>query len=483
MSHLKFFAYFLLLCLGLVGCLPESTDQITVEVTREQPTVTISETETAVPIQPTTAAATAEPSPLPLPTPTAVPTEAPPLPDPPAREEVDNLTAVSAEAIAYVQNDQLFIRTLPDGDTVPVHTEPCPEGSYCSLSYLKWSPDGQYLLYTYYDGGSSSLRVSDLQGNGQIIEAVANIRPGAWSPDGRSIAYMIQTDTPAETTEESYLAGWVFEVWIVSVAEDGRLVAPQLVGSWQNSGDGCGGGGRSTSEVLYENEGGTPYGYKMGVTEWTAQNILLFNLNCTNIGLGRFDMSSGTELSSFDQPLRNLVLNASGDRWYAVTGNAWDRENPENNLLVTGTPDSTEITVIPTSAKVELAFVGQTSGALYYTERNPLGRESDDNRGLYFAYYESALWRIQPDGSGEERLLFGEDAQAYAQLAETAVGDLIFVLVENERPLAEAAQFVAGNPDTLQAYYPQRHIMQLSASGGEPTQILSNAGQPTLNLP
>ncbi|MCA9944599.1 MAG: PD40 domain-containing protein, partial [Anaerolineales bacterium] len=438
--------------------------------------------------EPTAELATIEPTLGPIeatPTPTVPPepTDAPQLPEPPVRENVDDLTAVSANTIAYVQDNQLFIRSLPDGDTVSVPTEPCPEGSYCSLNYLKWSPDGQFLLYTYYDGGNSSLRLSDRQGNVQIIEKVAFIRPGAWSPDGRTIAYMVQTDTPAETTEESFLAGWVYEVWAVSVAEDGSLGAPQLVGPWQNPGDGCGGGGRSLSEVLYENEGGTPYGYKMGVTEWTAQNILLFNLNCTNIGLGRFDMTSGTELPGFDQPLRNLVLNASGDRWYAVTGNAWDRESSDSNQLVTGTADSTDVTVIPTSAKVELVFVGQSSGSLYYTERNPLGRESDDTRGLYFAYYESALWRIQPDGSGEERLLFGEDVQAYAQVTETAVNDLIFVQVENERPLAEAAQFVEGNPDTLQAYTPQRHIMQLPASGGEPAMMLSNAGQPTLALP
>ena len=481
MKRLLFVACFILFV--LVGCTAVSNEPAIAPANESAVEATVAPT-----IEPTVEQATIEPTlalveAIPTPTVPPEPTEAVPLPEPPVREDVDNLTAVSADAIAYIQNEQLFIQTLPDGDTVPVHTEPCPEGSYCSLSYLKWSPDGQYLLYTYYNGASSSLRVSDLQGNRQTIEAVANIRPGAWSPDGRTIAYMVQTDTPAETTEESFLAGWVFEVWTVPVVEDGRLGTPQLVGSWQNSGDGCGGGGRSASEVLYENEGGTPYGYKMSVTEWTAQNILLFNLDCTNIGLGRFDMTAGTQLPGFDQPLRNLVLNNSGDRWYAVTGNAWDRDNPDNNQLVTGTPDSTEITVIPTSAKVELLFVGQTSGSLYYTERNPLGRESYDERGLYFAYYESALWRIQPDGTGEERLLFGEDVQAYAQVEETIDGDLIFVLVENERPLAEAAQFVEGNPDTLQAYYPQRHIMQLSANGGEPTMILSNAGQPALFLP
>jgi hypothetical protein len=272
-------------------------------------------------------------------------------------------------------------------------------------------------------------------------------------------------------------------VWTAPAAEDGTVGAPELAGTWKQIGDGSGGGGRSNSEVLYENEGGTAYGYRMGVIEWSAQDILLYNLNCTNIGIGRFDMTTGTELPGFDQPLRNLVLNNSGDRWYAATGYAWDHENPDDNLLVTGTPDSTEITVIPTSAKVELVFVGQTSGSLYYTERNQLERESLDNIGLNFGFFESALWHIQPDGSGEEQLLFGEDVQAYAQVAETAVGDLLFVLVENDRPLFAAAQFHELDEEALLAYHPARHIMQLLTSGGEPVTVLSNAGQPALALP
>ncbi len=476
-------ACFILLGLWLVSCTAVS-DQPTIEPAIESATAPTTEpTLETVTVEPTSEPAEPTAVPTPLPSPTAVPTEAPQLPDPPVREDVDNVTAVAADAIAYVQNEQIFIRTLPDGNIVPIHTETCPEGSYCSPAYLKWSPDRQLLLFYYYDGGKSSLRVSDKEGNVQIIEDVAFVRPGAWSPDGRTIAYFKETDTYFEAQDSEHPGGRFMEVWTVSVAEDGTVGTPQLAGTWRQIGDGCGGGGRSASEVLYENEGGTPYGYLMGVTEWTPQNILLYNLICNNIGIGRFDMSTGTELPGFDQPLRNLVLNASGDRWYAATGYAWERDNPAYNQLVTGTPDSTEITVIPTSAKVELVFVGQTSGALYYTERNPLERESNDNRGLYFAYYESALWRIQPDGSGEERLLSGEDVQAYAQVKETAVGDLIFVLVENERPLAEAAQFVEGNPDTLQAYYPQRHIMQLPASDGEPIMILSNAGQPALALP
>lgn len=422
---------------------------------------------------------TAVPTPMPPPTEAPVPTASAPLPEPPVRETVDDVTAVTGEAIAYVQDEQIFIRSLPDGDPVPVQNEPCPEGSYCVLAYLKWSPDGQWLLYYHYDGMNSSLRVSDRQGNVQIIEDAAFVRPGDWSPDGQTIVYMQETETYLEA-DDITPGGRLMEVWTAALAEDGALQTPQLVGSWRQIGDGCGGGGRSPSEVLYENEGGTSYGYRMGVTEWAAQDVLLFNLICTNIGMGRFDMQSGSELPGFDLPLRNLVLNAAGDRWYAVSGNAWDRENEENNQLVTGTPDATEITVIPTRAKVELVFVGPVSGSLYYTERNPLTREDVAERGLYFGFYESALWRMQPDGSGEERLLEGADDHAYAQVTETAVGDLLFVLVENDRPLLAAAQDDRIDDAALEAFMPQRHIMQLPAAGGEPQPVLSNAGQPAL---
>ena len=160
MKRLLFVACFILF--GLAGCTAVSSEpaiESTVATVTEPTLETIIIEPTPVPAEPTAV-------PTPPPSPTAVPTEAPQPPAPPVREDVDNLTAVSANAIAYVQNEQIFIRTLPDGNTVPVHTEPCPEGSYCSLDYLKWSPDGQFLLYTYYDGQSnSSLRLSDLQGN------------------------------------------------------------------------------------------------------------------------------------------------------------------------------------------------------------------------------------------------------------------------------------------------------------------------------
>ena len=462
MKHPLFVISFFLLCFALFGCLSESAvEQVTV-ATRLQLTQT----------------AVITPAPLP----TAVPTEIVP-PAPPERTLVDNLTAVSADAIAYVQDKQLFIRILPNGNSVLVQEDNCPENRYCIIHYLKWSPDRQFLLFYYHDAadGLSSLHISDRQGNVQTIADVAPFRPGAWSPNGRSIAFMRQTGIRVENIDNE-MSGWRYEVWTISFNEDGVLGTAQLVGPWTQMGDGCGGGGRSQSENLYENEGGTSYGYLMGVMEWTPQNILLYTTNCENNDIGRYDLTTQAELPSFDRPLRNLVLNNSGDRWYAITGRAWVQE-PGSHELVTGTPDSTEVTLIPTSAAVELLFLGRVSGTLYYTERTALGREEMRERNLFFAFYQAALWRIQPDGSGEEQLWLDEADHAYAQVAETAVGDILFVRVENERPLYNAGQLSSLTNEQLEAYYPQRHIVQIAAISGEQTTILSNAGQPTVAIP
>ena len=46
-------------------------------------------------------------------------------------------------------------------------------------------------------------------------------------------------------------------------------------------GEGCGGGGRSPSAVVYEAEGGFAYGYLAGIVEWADGDILLYSDNCT----------------------------------------------------------------------------------------------------------------------------------------------------------------------------------------------------------
>jgi hypothetical protein len=309
-----------------------------------------------------------------------------------------------------------------------------------------------------------------------ISDDIAFVRPAAWSPDGRTIAFLRATETYTEGSETE-MPTQLHEVWTAAVGEDGTVGELQRVGNVNMMPPGCGGGGRSQSEVLYENEGGTAYGYLMGVTEWSASGILLYTTNCTNIGIGRFDLNSGTELEPLAGELRNLVLNDTRARWYAVSGPYWSEEAADHQIA-TGTPESPAVETIATSEPVELVFYGQASGRLYYTVRQLSERVEITDRGLFFAFYHSALWAINPDGSGETMLYQAED-QAFASVSERPDGSILFTRVENDRPLYEAAQ--DATITDLSPYSPQRHIMQIAPAGGEPTVLIEDAGQPAVS--
>jgi hypothetical protein len=386
--------------------------------------------------------------------------------------EIVESDAASDGTLAYIQDKALIIQH-PDGERITV--EPCPQDAYCITQFLKWSPDGQHLLYYYYDGENDSLRLADPLGQVQVVaDDVAFVMPGDWSPDGQAVVFLRPTDEHIEGSETTP-PFHVHELWRAVLDASGVVQELQLVGSTNRLEDGCGGGGRSASEVLYENEGGTAYGYLMGVMEWTASGTLLYTNNCTNIGINRFDMNSAEDLPPFEVELRNLITDESSSKWFAITGPTWSTET-ESHQIAVGNPEETAVTIVPTSNPVELLFYGSQSGKLYYTTREFVESAEITAIGAYFHFFKSGLWQINQDGSEETLLWQGED-QGYAQVSETADGDILFVLVENDRPLYEALQNGSATMDEMGEYAPQRHIIRLTVDGELRTGV-NNAGQP-----
>lgn len=418
------------------------------------------------------------------------PTDAPPTPlidaataGPRPTPTTALITPSTDGYFAYVQDQNLYIQDLAK-KSEPVWVDDCPANDYCRILFLKWSPDGRTLLY--YHTTNNEIRLVNWQGHRQTVAQNADfVRPAAWSPDGQRLAYFHPTTETVEKTWVDIASSQtltvplpVMEVYTVSVNDDGSWGEPQLNGTLTVDPPGCGGGGRSPSEELYEAEGGTAYGYLMGVLEWTAQDILLYTTNCTNLGIGRYDLTTSTQLEPFAELISSLVLTPDKSRWVAVSGYAWSTTT-EGRQLVTGDPTNTAVTIIPITHPVEMVFVGQHTGSLYYTSRQQTAEHAlTDGSGLSFRFYDTTLWRLNADGSGETAVTQAAD-HAFAHVQELADGSLLFVRIENDNPLYEAIQ--GGLPTGQWSdYYPQRHIVWLMPGSSDRIPFVDNAGSPAV---
>ena len=177
--------------------------------------------------------------------------------------------------------------------------------------------------------------------------------------------------------------------------------------------------------------------------------------------------------------MHSLVLDATGRRWFAVTGNSrYGGDIFPENQLVNGVSEETSYEMIDTAVPVELVFVGQFSGRLYYTSRVETDAkyladlEKSRLVASYFNFYHTQLWTIQPDGS-DERLLWESDDHAFVRVTETPDGDIFFLLIENDDALYEA--IVAGVPeDALPDYFPHVNLMRLSPGAAAPEILLAD---------
>lgn len=439
MSQLQKFLVALLFTFSIlgVGCAPNQTA-----------------VETAVSITPTDPA-----DPLPTnPSPTAQPTT----------DEND------AGAIAYVQNNTLYIQ---NSGQAPLSVDACPPGTVrCVFHYLKWSPNNQHLLYYYHDdSGTGALHLADRQGNRQAVDqAVQFVMPGDWSPDGQGLIFLGEGSliVGSEGTPNKSL----HEVWTAVLDSSGQLQPAKSIGQAERLGDGCGGGGRSASQELYEREGGTAYGYLMSVVEWTAPDILIYTTGCDNQTVGRFDIQSGVQLPPFDRAVRNLVLTNDHNQWFGIGGPSWSAD-PVDHQIVQGVAGKTAVTPIPTSQPAELVFYGSVSDTLYYTTLTTVETHSDLPSGDNFSFNTVSLWQLNLDGSSET-MRWQSDDHAIAQLSELANGEPIFVRIENDRDLYEKLlEDTTQTASDLPAFLPRRHIYRLAANGTlQP--LIDDAGNP-----
>lgn len=482
---LRFGSVFLVLLVVITAC-NVSRDLTESPTNTPEPTEAATETPSST-LTPVTPASNPTDTPLPTPSFTPTPTGVFIHDEPIIFEklpDVDPLTLdldATSGLIAYQQDRQLW---LNNGDLtgVPAKVTACGELDnymFC-LPQIHWSPDEAHFYYQTAVNYQHQLIISDLQGQQQgFSTSTTPYRDPVWSPDGRQLILFIDTNRPwgdhLNGDMRANEFGFVKEVWQLQIDEDGIWSAPQKLTEIEAPGIGCGGGGRSYSDYLYESQ----YGFTLGLNAaqkmfWTADDVIIYHLACDGTmsqGFGRYDVNANQQLEPYPGHLHGLTLDSSGSRWYAITGSESDDISLPENQLVTGTAADISYEWIETAVSVEMVFVGAHSGRLYYTarellEHKDLTEQVDDYGEPYFNFYHTQLWTIQPDGS-DERLLWESADHSYSRIAEASDGDVLFVLIENDVVLYEA--MLAGiSKEEREPYLPHTHVMRLSTNSAEP---------------
>jgi hypothetical protein len=376
--------------------------------------------------------------------------------------------------VAFVHEQTLSIH--PGDHAVTV--EDCTIG--CHVYYLTWSPDGKRLAYFYRPATAAAtfeIRLTDLTGQVQTVATnVGWITPPAWSPQGERLAYLVATD---RYVVQDDIPRYLLDVWTTAVLANGTITDTRKHGEVSIGGD-CGGGGRSESALLYETEGGLAYGgYLAGTLAWTADDLLLYSNHCSGRGVGRFDLTTGTELESYAGKLGTLALNRARDGWVAVD---------EQQQLVTGRPADLAYTALAADATPELAFYGQLTDDIFYTTLTVTGTADlfDGFSALqqsipvspYFEFTQPELRTIsQPAG---ETLLWEDNAYAYARLQQSADGALYFARISDSNPLYTAFKEGTLTAEMVEELRPTVDVLRLLPGSDQPEVWLTNATQFTL---
>ena len=312
----------------------------------------------------------------------------------------------TAPLLGGIRDGSVYLFGAPGTEPVQVF-----QGGDLTLpTHLKWTPDGQRLLFlaTAPEAAGYTLMMADATG-GQAQPIADNLlyMPVAFLPDGR-VAYL----TPGEigpAQDQSMLPQMSVSVYAQAI-EPGAT--PELIAEIP-FGTGCGGGSPFPMDAIYNMEAGF-----MG-NELTLQMTdqgLLHSVSCIGAGLALLNLETG-ETTGIGAGLARAAMAPDGTRFAALNY----LEFPAQAELVTVDLATLAVTPIPTGQTPDQIAWG-ADGAIYYSVREQLpeplvvdpvqmqamvdaGRLGPDSQ---VPRYRVALYRLDP-ASGQETLLYETD--------------------------------------------------------------------------
>ncbi len=429
------------------------------------------------------------------------------------RDSVTPQPVTLYQKMAYVRQKQLIITTYPQGE-IYVADQCAQNEQPCSFSHLAWSPTSRHLAYFKSiftpEGANTGLYVLDEENQSHPVttttQPMLDFSP-AWSPDGRSLAYIVgsmnivqlpETAVSSTTGISSGNLAQLSDVWVSHFP----FTDPGVRSGSIQVFTGFGSYSLTESEALYGQEGlsSGPVGPGLQL-HWLPTDRLLFTRSPLRVGIGQFDLHSGQELAPLDSnELRQFAIHPLGQQQsQQLAAWTWDGQitvgNTDGTMRMThpipGVTDPRLTSPITGSVSAGAVFWGPTSRRLYFTTRTfggSLAIDAAHYLALYpdlplfgpipsaFDVYHSALFAVNDDDFAQLQPLLASADYGYGSLTEAANGDILFVRIENGIPLLEAINAQLP-PAEVMKHVPQASIMRLVAGGEKLEIVVENAGQ------
>lgn len=345
---------------------------------------------------------------------------------------------------------------------------------------LKWTPDGQRLLFLASSPGAAgySLMMTGAQG-GAAIPIADNLMymPVAFLPDGRVVYATPGEIGPAQG--ENQLPQMSISLYAQALDP---AAAPEKIADVP-FGTGCGGGSPFPMDGIYSMDAGF-----MGneLTQQMTDHGLLHSVSCSGAGLAVLDLQSG-ETMGVGEGLARVAMSPDGTRFAAVNF----LQFPAQLELVTVDLATLSVTPVATGHTPDQVTWG-ADGALYYSVREQLpepvavapeqmqamvdaGRLGPDS---HIPRYRVAIYRVDPPG-GAEALLFETDSAWAIGRLFAVENSLYFSLIPGAQAWIDGLLATPVDMESRAGFLQEQSMVapalyRLPLSGGVPELVFEN---------
>lgn len=362
--------------------------------------------------------------------------------------------AQATPALAAVTSDGLVIVNGSTRLVVP--------GAPTAFANLRWSQDGDTLLYTRYEAAGPALYALPMSSLDPARIATTWYLPADFSLDGSAILYAAPSpDAQAADT---------LALTIYSQPLD-LAATPDAIGQIA-VGVGCGGGSPFPMDAVYNVEAG--FGGR-SLSFYATPGGVVYSLNCAGVGLGLLDTASG-ENRVLGGALSRAALADDGQRLLAF-------DEATGQIIVLSLTSGSRTALNPAQPVDQLAWLAADriaySSRVLLAEPLPLSEAEAEALGAAFGLPADAIPQYhvvvsQMTLDGTETTLADQPGWAIGRMARSN-GALIFSLISNGESWVEALSTGAIDPLSPDSFSQAWQsvpvtLMQLTP-GGEPVDL------------